>query len=280
MLANYHTHNHYCDGKEAPEAYVEKALKLGLNALGFSSHAPVSFENNYSLPMDKLDDYCSEIKSLKEQYKDQIDLFLALEADFIPNKTFDFAFLKDKCQLDYIIGSIHFVAHPSSEELWFIDGGNQDTWDQGLTKVFKQDIRAGVSAFYHQTNRMILEQKPQILGHFDKIKMHNKDRFFSQNDVWYQNLIQESLQVIKESAAVLEINTRGLYKGRSNELFPGIPVLKKAIAMGIPLMLNTDAHHPDELLGHYPEAIKMLEQAGIRELWHYSEKGWFSSGLY
>ena len=78
ILANYHTHNHFCDGKEAPEEYVKKAISLGFKALGFSSHAPVLFENDYSILPEKLGDYCTEIERLKKVYSEKIDLFLAL----------------------------------------------------------------------------------------------------------------------------------------------------------------------------------------------------------
>jgi len=276
ILANYHTHNYFCDGKEAPEVYVKKAIELQFKALGFSSHAPVLFDNEYSIPPEKLGDYCSEIERLKEKYQDQIEIYLALEADYIPNKTHDFSYFRKECKLDYIIGSIHLVAHPQSGEIWFIDGGKQEKWDRGLKEVFSGDIQAGVKAFYCQTNEMIESQKPEILGHFDKIKMHNKNRFFTQEDSWYQKLVQESLQLIKEKDVVLEINTRGIYTDRFDDLFPGIPIILKAQELGIPLMLNTDAHHPDELLGYYPEALKIIKSAGIRELWHFSKKGWFS----
>lgn len=279
ILTNYHTHNHFCDGKEAPEEYVKKAIELGFKALGFSSHAPVLFKNDYSIPPEKLGDYCAEIERLKKVYSEKMDLFLALEADYIPNKTHDFSYFRKECKLDYIIGAIHLVAHPVSGEIWFIDGGKQEKWDRGLEEVFSGDIRAGVNAFFYQTNEMIESQKPEILGHFDKIKMHNKNRFFSQDDKWYQNLIQEGLQLIKEKGLVMEINTRGLYKGRFDELFPSISIFQKAQEMGIPLMLNTDAHHPSELLGYYPEAMSIIKNAGIKELWHYSKNGWFSTAL-
>lgn len=279
ILANYHTHNHYCDGKEAPEAYVKKAIELGFKALGFSSHAPVLFENDYSISPEKLGDYCSEIERLKNIYSDQIDLFLSLEADYIPNKTHDFLYFRKECKLDYIIGAIHLVAHPISGEIWFIDGGKQERWDKGLNDVFGGDIQDGVKAFYRQTNEMIESQRLDILGHFDKIKMHNKNRFFSQEDRWYQNLIQEGLQLIKEKGVVMEINTRGLYKGRFDELFPNSSIFQKAQEMGIPLMLNTDAHHPNELLGYYSEAMEIIRKVGIKELWHYSKNGWFSVSL-
>jgi histidinol-phosphatase (PHP family) len=279
ILSNYHTHSYFCDGKEAPEKYIKKAIDLGFSALGFSSHAPVPFENNYSIPPEKLNAYCSEIECLKNKYASEIPIFLALEADYIPKQSHNFSYFRENCPLDYLIGSVHLVAHPHSSELWFIDGGKSEKWDQGLKEIFGSDIQAGVKAFYHQSMQMIEVQHPDIIGHFDKIKMHNKNRYFLQTDAWYQNLIDESLQLIKEKDVVMEINTRGLYKGRSDELFPNIPILLKAQKMGIPLMLNSDAHRPDELMAYIPETIAVLKKNKIRELWHFTKKGWVSSPL-
>ena len=279
FLANYHTHSHYCDGKEAPEEYIKKAIEFGFSALGFSSHAPIHFENDYSISIERLKDYCLEIEELKKKYSEHLAVFLALEADYIPKKTYEFDFFRKEYQLDYIIGSIHLVAHPNTGDLWFVDGGKSELWDHGFREVFEEDIVKGVKSFFHQTNEMIESQKPEILGHFDKIKMHNKNRFFSPDDSWYKKLIIESLHLFREKNTILEINTRGLYKGRYDELFPSISILQQAQTLGIPLMLNTDAHHPAELNGHYNETIQELKKAGIKELWHYSKKGWFSSTI-
>ena len=43
---------------------------------------------------------------------------------------------------------------------------------------------------------MMLTQKPDIIGHFDKIKMHNQDRYFSEDEPWYRDLVMELLDTI------------------------------------------------------------------------------------
>jgi len=108
----------------------------------------------------------------------------------------------------------------------------------------------------------------------DKIKMHNKERFFSTNDQWYQDLVNANLASIKNHNTIIEINTRGLYKGRSQELFPSFDVLKKAQKIGIPLILSSDAHHPDELNGGYEATIVQLKENGIFELVEFNGKNW------
>ena len=73
-LFNLHTHSYFCDGKEEPEEYVKQAIELGYHTLGFSSHAPVPFENNFSLKEDKMEEYFSTIRALGEKYKDKINI--------------------------------------------------------------------------------------------------------------------------------------------------------------------------------------------------------------
>ena len=66
-------------------------MDKGLQAIGFSGHAPVPFENNYAIQgIDSLRKYTEEISELKKKYRDKIQILLALEADFIPEVTLDF----------------------------------------------------------------------------------------------------------------------------------------------------------------------------------------------
>ena len=37
---NYHTHTTFCDGKSTPEEIVLEAIRLGMDTIGFSGHAP------------------------------------------------------------------------------------------------------------------------------------------------------------------------------------------------------------------------------------------------
>lgn len=274
--SNFHSHSLYSDGKAEMKTYCEKAIALGFHSLGFSDHAPVLFENSYSIPPQKLEEYFEEISRLKIEYKGRLKVYSSLEADYIPGKTHDFDFFRKQGPIDYIIGSIHLVENPKTKRRWFIDGGDQEIWDMGLDEIFNGDIKEGVTAFYEQSMEMIDSQKPEVIGHLDKIKMHNKERLFSTHDQWYQDLVNTSLSLIKKHQVVLEINTRGLYKGRSEELFPSLEIAQKAQKMGIPMLLSSDAHHPDELNGAYATTLVLLKDHGIKELVEYNGQNWES----
>ena len=88
LLYNYHTHTYRCghaSGKE--EDYVLAAIKLGIKRLGFSDH--IILPQGYEQPgtrgsYDVLDDYLKTIKGLKEKYKNQIDIIVGFEAEYMP----------------------------------------------------------------------------------------------------------------------------------------------------------------------------------------------------
>ncbi|MCF8366496.1 MAG: histidinol-phosphatase [Bacteroidales bacterium] len=275
LLFNLHNHSHYCDGSSPPEEYINAAIKKGFHTLGFSSHAPVPFENKFAIQDESaLLQYANEIAQLKEKYKKEIHIFLSLEIDYIPAITQEFSYFKNLINLDYVIGGVHLVRNPHADGLWFIDGPKQETYDEGLHLLFKNDIKKGVIAYWEQMRDMIEAQNPDIVAHLDKIKMHNKNRFFTEKEAWYEDQLDQTLELISRKNTIVEVNTRGVYKGRSNELFPGLMALKKIRALGIPITLNSDAHKPEELSAYFDEAKEILRKNGFEYLKLFTSTGW------
>lgn len=270
IKANYHTHSHYCDGKGDIKEYIEMAISKGLTHLGFSGHAPVPFENTFAISNDKYNDYCSKINRLKEEYNDKIKIFLGLEIDYIPGISDNFSTLINEGNLDYCIGSVHLVNKNKDNNLWFIDGSKQETYDEGLNRVFGGDIKAAVKAFFHQTNDMLTSQHPDILGHFNKVVMHNKERYFSSSDKWFINLVYETLEIVKSTDCVCEINTRGLYKGRYYDYYPSKDIIQIMNDMEIPVVVSTDAHCPDEL-DKYEGVFEFLKAIKYRHVMYFDK---------
>ena len=279
-LSNFHTHCKYCDGSDNPEAYVRAALAAGFHSLGFSSHAPVPFKNNFAIKDEAhLLEYCGIIRELQTKYSDRIRIYLALEIDYIHGISVDFTKYEEMCGLDYTIGSVHLVRYGEKDNLWFIDGPRIESYDNGLRDVFGNDIRKAVTAFYHQTNEMILTQKPDIIGHIDKVKMHNRDRYFTEDEKWYSDLLMETLDVLEQAGSIIEVNTRGIYKKRTDSLYPGVPVLQEMHRRNMPVILSSDAHRPEEINGYFTEAIRILMEIGFKKLSYFDGKAWQEQGM-
>lgn len=277
-LVNYHTHSNFCDGSSEPEAYIKAALEQGFDAIGFSSHAPLPFENRWSIKPDMLDSYVQNIRYLKEKFKKKIEVFLSLEIDYVPNKSEGIEYFRKKCGLDYTIGGVHLVKSPDSNELWFIDG-NPIGYDIGLKDIFRMDIQKAVGCYFTQVWEMISIEKPDIIAHVDKIKMNNRERYFSVDDNWYKEYIQKTIKIIAQSGLIAEVNTRGIYKKRCAEFYPSVEVLEEFCRLGVPVTVSSDAHDPSEIGLQIPEAMQTLREIGFREFMVFTPKGWKSRKL-
>jgi histidinol-phosphatase (PHP family) len=275
--SNLHTHTCFSDGSDIPEKYCEEAICQGFEILGFSDHGPVSFENTFAIKNGKLEEYINSILQLKEKYSDRKlspDILLGLEIDYIPGISDSFDIYRKEYTFDYLIGSVHLVKNEDTGKLWFIDGPDRSIYDIGLQEVFQGNIRVAVTAYFHQIQSMILDQTPDIIGHMDKIKMYNQGRFFSEEDPWYIRLVDETLDMIRNTGCVVEINTRGVYKKRSDTLFPGPEILKKLKLLNIPVTLVSDAHKPHELSLGFDDALKLLKILGFQRTVTMTAEGW------
>ncbi len=284
-MTNYHTHSHYCDGKGELREYVDYALAHGIRALGFSGHAPGTYQRVLAIKDELYTSYCDEVRALQAEYAGRIEIRLGLEIDYIPGLQEDFAPLIDKGGLEYTIGSVHLLPNPGEVEalrqlassatgderkqiayhLWFIDGSRQETYDNGLRHIFGGDIRQAVRAFFHQQNEMIERNRPTIVGHCDKIVMHNRNRYFQYDDPWFRDLLYETLQLIRECGLICELNTRGLYKGRHTDFYPARTTLRHMNTLGIPVIVSTDAHSPTDL-DRFEGAHELLHEIHYREV--------------
>ena len=272
---NLHTHSVYSDGKSQPREIVEEAVRQGLTTLGFSEHSPLPFDNDFSVKEADMPRYVAEIAQLKAEFKAEIDIYCGLEADYITGVSEPFAVTKERYHLDYLIGGVHLVGQSANPDgIWFIDGPKWEIYDEGLQRFFDGDIRRAVRRFYEQTNEMIEREPFDIIAHFDKIKMHNRDRYFHEDEPWYRDLAFETLDLIREKGLVMEVNVRGLYKKRYNGFYPSPWLMEEACKMHIPAIISADAHHFSEITLEFAAAEEALKWAGYRKVVNFKDGRW------
>ncbi|NJL13051.1 MAG: histidinol-phosphatase HisJ [Microscillaceae bacterium] len=263
---NYHSHSQYCDGTDRLETYLHEAIRQRVKVYGFSSHAPITVPIPWTMAYDKVAQYLEEGQHLKEKFRDLMEVYLGMEVDFIPGVTGPTSSFIRSLKLDYIIGSIHFVDRLPNGQLWEVDG-KTSVFREGIAQIFGGNVKKAVRRYFELTRQMLEEQCPEIVGHLDKIKIHNrKEAFFSETEDWYQKEIQKTLKALAKSGAILEVNTRGIYKKKSSETYPSPWVLELAHAHKIPVMINSDAHHPSEITAKFKECAQMLHKIGFKEL--------------
>jgi histidinol-phosphatase (PHP family) len=236
-------------------------------ALGISSHAPLPFEKAWCMKMEDFDHYLHDINLEKKEASTQI--YAGLEVDFIPGRTSPALF---QSRLDYTVGSVHFVdSFPVSDpgngyNGWEIDGTYQLFVD-GVEKIFNGDAKHAITRYYELTREMLTTAPPDIVGHMDKIKMHNRDNiFFREDDAWYRNEVMKTLDAAASTGCVIEVNTRGIYQKKTTTTYPSPWVLREILRMNIPVTISSDAHHPDDLINHFPETARELLALGFKKI--------------
>ena len=113
---------------------------------------------------------------------------------------------------------------------------------------------------------MVETQKPDIIGHLDKVNMHNKGELFDIDSAWYRKFIDQLLDAISGSGTIVEVNTRGVYTGKTEDFFPNTDILRRCLDRNIPVMVNTDAHHPTQVDRLFENATEMLRGIGFKKI--------------
>ena len=269
-LSSTHNHSTGSDGKLSPEEVVKKAIELKWEYIYFTDHYPNPREVNIKFKDKDFfnKNYVSEVKQLKEKYKDKIEVYLGVELGWLENYS---NWLKEqlkKQNFDYVIGSIHDIidkdnkSHPVE---WELKG-----WIEGAEKFGGAENY--VKEYYKQIKLMIKSGLFDSVGHLDYISVYNrKNNLFSEDSDWYKKEIFESLDLIKKHKMALEINASGIRK--REEQFPSLWILKEARKRNIPITLGLDAHYPENFDSEsMKKIIDIAKQAGYNEVVRFEKR--------
>ncbi len=261
MLIDYHTHHERCGHAEGTmREYIEKAIEIGLHQLGLSDHMPVihmareKLLPGLGMEIHELEEYVQEAIDFKKEYKNDIDIKVGLEADYIRGYEEKIEELLSPYPFDYLIGSVHFLG-----EWDFSDSRQMDGWRNKSVDDIYLD--------YYTAIREAAESKLyDIVGHFDVIKKYGH---VPKNNI--EPIINQTLQVIKANDMAVEINTSGLFKV-VKEVFPAPSIIKKIVEQNIPLTLGSDSHKPEQLQRGLEEGKKIIKELGIKDLATFNQR--------
>ncbi len=258
MRVDLHNHTSLCNhATGTKEEYIERAIELGIDVFGFSDHAPMEFEPEYRMNLLQSKKYEKEIIELKEQYKDNIDIKLGYEVDFMTNPNF---IEKDilNSQVDYLIGSVHFL--DNKDDLWGFD-------NPAFIKNYENsDIDKIWEDYFYAISAMVKTNYFDIVGHLDLIKVF---KYLPKKDI--KLLALQTIKDIKNSGMVLEINSAGLRKP-IKEQYPSKELLELAFEFDIPITFGSDAHSVEQIGFGYEEVKKLALDIGYTKCITFEKK--------
>lgn len=263
---NYHAHTTYSDGKESISEYIKEAIAKGFLKIGISDHSPVPFESSWNMREEDLVNYSNDLTSVKREMScnnQEIEIVFGLEVDYIPNiqssKNF-YQFYQNKgiSAIDYTIGSVHYLCESEDGAWWNFDSSSEK-FKQGMVKYYGNDIRSVVMRYYDMIRTMLENDPPEILGHFDLIKKFNRElSLFDETDEWYQKEVDKTLECLKNTKTILEVNTSYIYRKGESEPYPSREILKKVLERKIPVIVNSDSHAVSHIESGMRESIGIM----------------------
>ncbi|ANE46839.1 histidinol phosphatase [Paenibacillus swuensis] len=255
MLIDYHTHHARCGHAVGTlEEYVKRGIELGFSQLGLSDHMPLLHVNpdtyypEMAMAMDELPRYFEECVVLKEKYKDQIDIRIGMEGDYIEGYEEEISRLIEAYPWDYVIGSVHFLGEWDITDFRQTSGWDGKNHDAVYEQYYDAVIKAARTGFY------------DFIGHIDVIK-----RFGFKPDGDVTSLENAALDAVKASGMAIELNASGL-RTPAAEMFPGRRMLQYAYDSGIPVTIGSDAHQPERLGQYLDDARALLREIGYTQL--------------
>ena len=266
-----HNHTVFCDGADDVEAMCRAAHDAGLDAVGFSAHAPVGragLRTRWHLPDERLEEYLDEVGTARRRWDGRLAVYLGLEVDYIRGlrsaRDGDVAGLIADGVLDYAIGAVHYALPLEGDPLTFVTvDGPLEELQARMRAAFGGDGEAVAGAYWDAVLEMVALGGFDVVGHLDLVKKHNgKARWFDEEGAAHLARAEEAARAIAAAGLVVEANTGGMNRGYLSEPFPSLSILRILRRRGVPVVISADAHRAAHIAGHYAQAREFLREAG------------------
>jgi histidinol-phosphatase (PHP family) len=260
MLTDYHVHLRPDEPNTEPdeyfttdnvERYLEAAREAGIEELGVSEHVhrfrqslavwdhPFWLQN----ARDDLDAYAEFVR--------ETPLRLGIEMDWVAAREDRIASLLDSYELDYVIGSVHYVRDKAVDhDVWDIWESVRDP-DHVWELYFETLAEAARSGLF------------DVLAHPDLVKVWGAGRPVPERDPRF--FYEPVVEAIAESGIAVEVSTAGLRKP-VGEMYPSRGFAEMCVDAGAAFSLSSDAHVPEHIGFAYDQALESMTEWGVDEV--------------
>jgi histidinol-phosphatase (PHP family) len=262
--------NHASDTlEEIIQLYIEKQFSW----VGITEHTPVIIEESLYYPdekessltprliLERFGDYMQECRRLQKKYQDTIHIFSAMEIETYTGYEQFVPYLISRFQPDYIVGSVHFV-----DDIGF--DYSPSFYEKAVQTV--GDIDELYCRYFDQQYEMIRILEPSVVGHFDLIRIF--DREYKSRLLKPQILkkIERNLKLIRKLDLIMDLNLCPMYKG-AEEPYISRSILKLARDLDIAVIPGDDSHGLNTVGNYLNEGIKILSNLGFNTNWRKPE---------
>ncbi|MBI5154037.1 histidinol-phosphatase HisJ family protein [Candidatus Poribacteria bacterium] len=257
-MPDLHNHTPYCHHAFGePREYFARACQLGLREFGFSEHSPWmhQYEGEPLAPTVAGFRRClDELVALRADAAGDTKLRIGIEMDYLPGAREAAREFTSSFPFDYHIGSVHNLGP------WIFDHPDR------LGEWNSRDVDAVYHEYFAAVADLLEWGFVDILGHLDLPK-----KFGHRPRGGCLPLIEELIPRIVESGAVVEINTAGRDKP-VGEFYPAPDIVRRLAKAGVGFTIGSDAHRPSEVGRHRADAVALLRECGVRDIYTFDQR--------
>lgn len=235
-----HTHTEYSDGYDM-SAMARAADEAGLAGVGFTDHCipyadPVGRSDRYDFH-ETYETRREDIRALRDDETLEVAIFDGVEINYDPSEEATIRDFLAEADFEYAIGSVHYAASYDVADPAALEGASDATrrdavdayvdWQVGLAESGLVDVLAHVDLF---------QRSPSLRGLMDEAD--------------YRRIAE----ALADSGTVPEINAGRLDREYA-EVHPHPDYLHVFREAGVPFVVGTDSHAPDQLR----ERVRLLE---------------------
>ena len=243
------------------DKFVEVAWERGLTEIGFSEHPHRFRECRAMYPPPAaippwVDEACTEslesyLRLIEDARRAERPVKLGLEWDFIPGYEAEVERHLRAYPWDYAIGSVHWLPPEKAGGMWWgfdtrQQAGEWDTRDvlQVYTQYFRLITNAAETGLF------------DVIGHADVIKV-----FGHRPAADISDLYAAAAAAFARAGVCAEINTAG-WRKPVGEIYPARPFLDACRRAGVPTLINSDAHAPEDVGRDFDRAAALAREIG------------------
>ena len=254
---DYQVHS-YCshDGKATIQEQCMRAVKLGLDEIGFSEHKDFNPEDPLTNYFD-YDHYVREIILARAEFAGCLTIRMGVEVDYQePFEQMLVNYLSNH-EFDFVIGSVHHV-----------DGAMLMTPEYTQGRYADAAYRTYYEAILHSVECGSID----ILGHLEYANRRGVTAYGPFDPSPYYDQVSKIFDAMIEHNVALEINSAGWRQGTGHSYPCEAHVALYRQRGGRLLTFGSDAHEPHDLADQYSKAMELAERCGFSELTTYQNR--------
>jgi histidinol-phosphatase (PHP family) len=246
--ADYHLHTPLCrHAIGAPGDYVQAAKEAGLTEIGFADHNPMpAYFDDWRMSIEELPLY---FEMVEKAGSPDFPVRLGCECDFISGNESWIEELAAKVPWDYLIGSVHYIA-PG----WDVDNPKY------IARFDEHSAEAIWDLYWKNYLRCIESGLFDFVAHPDLPK-----KFGHRPGGDLRRYYEPVIEALKRHDIAYEMNTAGLRKA-AGEIYPALQFVELAQQAGVPMLINSYAHAPEEVGSGFDAARELAKQAGYTKV--------------